>query len=93
MSVGPFSEKFNIVSNDHGHIKKCDFYVALFKTNFTDPHTLDAIYMVLETWFWFAKCTTVTVPYAKISSISIPSHQHQAIQAIAMVRLYENEPL
>ena len=47
--------------------------------------------MVLEIQFWSAKCTNVTVKYAKILSISIPSHQ--AMQAIAMVRLYENEPL
>ena len=48
-------------------------------------------YTVLEIQFWSVKCTTVTVRYVKISSISIPSHQ--AMQAIAMVRLYENKPL
>ena len=48
-------------------------------------------YTVLEIQFWSVKYTTVTVRYVKISSISIPSHQ--AMQAIAMVRLYENKPL
>ena len=37
------------------------------------------------------KCTTVTVGYAKISNVSIPSRQ--AMQVITMGRLYENEPL
>ena len=45
-------------------------------------------YTVLEIQFWSVKCTTVTVQYAKISSISIPFHQ-----TIAMARLYENKPL
>ena len=40
-------------------------------------------YTVLEIWFWSVKCTIVTVWYANISSISIPSHQ--AMQGIAMV--------
>ena len=35
--------------------------------------------------------TLVTIRYAKISSISIPSYQ--VMQAIAMFRLYENKPL
>ena len=48
---------------------------------------------VLEIRFWFVKCTTATVHYVKISSISIPSYQHQAMQAIAMVRLHQNKPL
>ena len=48
---------------------------------------------VLEIRFWFVKCTTATVHYVKISSISIPFYQHQAMQAIAMVRLHENKPL
>ena len=68
------SEKFNMVSNDHGRKQKCDFCVSLFKTNFTDHHTPDTIHMVLETWFWSVKCTTVTLRCAKILSISIPSH-------------------
>ena len=41
--------------------------------------------------FWSVKCTTTTVRYAKISSISIPFGQ--AMQAIAMLRLYEKKPL
>ena len=74
MSVSPRSEKFNMVSNDHGRKQKCDFCVPLFKTNFTDHHKPDIIYMVLETWFRSVKCMTVTVRCTKISSISIPSH-------------------
>lgn len=27
MSVGPRAEQFNIVTNDYGHTKKCDFSV------------------------------------------------------------------
>ena len=50
-------------------------------------------YTVLETQVWSVKCTAVAVRYAKILSISIPSHQHQMMQAIAMARLYENKPL
>ena len=41
VSLGPSSEKFNIVSNDHGRTQKCDFCVG--KTNFTDRHTPDTI--------------------------------------------------
>ena len=41
--------------------------------------------------FWSVKCTTTTVRYAMISSISIPFGQ--AMQAIAMLRLYEKKPL
>ena len=47
--------------------------------------------MTLEIQFRSAKCTPVTLRYVKISSISIPSNQ--AMQAIAMVSLYENKPL
>ena len=39
MSGGPGSEKVNIVSNDHGLTQKCDFWVSVGKTNFTDLHT------------------------------------------------------
>ena len=39
VSFGPRSEKFNIVSNDHGRTQKCDFCVSVGKTNFTDRHT------------------------------------------------------
>ena len=46
-------------------------------------------YTVLEIQFWSVKCTTAG--YAKISSISIPSHQ--AMQVITMGRLDENKPL
>ena len=43
MSVGSRSEKFNIVSNDHGRTRKCYFCVSVCKTNFTDHHTPDTI--------------------------------------------------
>ena len=43
MSVDPRSEKFNIVSNDHGHTQKCDFCVLVGKTDFTDRDTPDTI--------------------------------------------------
>ena len=43
MSVGPLSEKFNIVSN-HGHMQKCNIYVSVCKTNFADHHTPDTIH-------------------------------------------------
>ena len=43
MSVGPCSESFNIVSNDHGRTQKCDFCVSVDKTNFADHHTPDTI--------------------------------------------------
>ena len=48
-------------------------------------------YTALEIQFRSAKCTPVTLRHVKISSISIPSNQ--AMQAIAMVSLYENKPL
>ena len=50
-------------------------------------------YMVLEIHFWSVKCclTTVTVGYAKILTISIPSYQ--AVQVVRMVGLDENKPL
>ena len=43
MSVGPCSEKFNMVSNDHGRIQKCNFCVSIGKTNFADRGTPDTI--------------------------------------------------
>ena len=103
MSVGPRSEKFNRVSNDHGCTQKCDFCVSVCKTNFTDHHTPDAIRcfsilttIVLENWFWSVKYTTVTVRYAKNFKhfYSFPSSAtYQVMQVIEMVRLYENKPL
>ena len=41
MSVGPRSEKFDIVSNGHGRKQKCSFFVSVGKTNFTDHDTLN----------------------------------------------------
>ena len=46
---------------------------------------------MLEIQFWSVKCTTATVRYAKVLSFAIPSHQ--AMQAVALVRLYENKAL
>ena len=43
MSVGRPTGKFNIVSNDHGRMQKCDFCVSVGKTNFTGHHTPDSI--------------------------------------------------
>ena len=43
MSVGPCSEKVNMVSNDHGRIQKCDFCVLIGKINFADRGTPDTI--------------------------------------------------
>ena len=80
MSVDPPSEKFNIVSNQHGLIKP-------ILQNLT--HLIQ--YTVLEIQFWSVNCTTVTVRYAKISSMSITSHQ--AMQDVAIFRIYENKPL
>ena len=39
VSVGPRSEKFDIVSNNHGRTRKCDFCIPVCNTNFTDHHT------------------------------------------------------
>ena len=35
-SVRPRSEKFNIVSKNHGRTQKCNFCVSVCKTDFTD---------------------------------------------------------
>ena len=43
MPVGLRSEKFNIVSNDHGRMQESDFCISVGKTNFTDHHTPDRI--------------------------------------------------
>ena len=40
-------------------------------------------YTVLEIWFWSVQHTTLTVRYAKISSISIPPHK--LMQAVVTV--------
>ena len=82
MSVGPCSEKFNIVSNDHERTQKCDFCVSVCKTNFTDHQTPDKIQpftivttIVLEIWFWSVKARLLLYDTQQISSISVPSHQ------------------
>ena len=62
---------------------------AIFAFQFVKPilQTITHLiqYMVLEIQFWSVKRTTVAVRYPKISSISIPCHQ--AMQAIAVIRL------
>ena len=68
---------------------------AIFPFQFVKPilQTITHLiqYTALEIQLWSVKCTPVTLRYVKISSISIPSNQ--AMQAIAMVSLYENKPL
>ena len=91
MSAGPRSEKFNIVSNDHGRTQKVRFLAIQFVKPILQAITHLIQYTVSEIQYLSVKCTAVTVRYAKVSSISIPSHQ--AMQVIAMVRLYESNPL
>ena len=43
MSVGPRSEKFDIVSNDPERMQKYDFCVSIGKTNFTGRDKPDTI--------------------------------------------------
>ena len=43
MSVGPRSEKFIVVSSDHGRTQNSDFCFSVGKTNFIDHHTPDTI--------------------------------------------------
>ena len=43
MPVGPHSEEFNIVSNDHWRTQKCDFCMSVCKNNFSDYRTPDTI--------------------------------------------------
>ena len=74
----PRSEKFNIISNDHGRVQKCNFCVLVCKTNFADHHTPDTINGFRDSVL-LCKMQTATVRYAKISSISIPCHK--AMQA------------
>ena len=79
------------------------FCVSVCKTNFTDYHTRDVIHcfsifttIVLENRFWSVKYTTVIAQYYTNFEhfYSFPSSaNYQVMQAIAMVRLYENKPL
>ena len=80
MSGGSHSEKFNIVSNDHGRTQKSDFCVSVGKTNFTNHHTADAISGFRDSVL-VCKMTTATVQRGKISSIFIPSHQAMQAQS------------
>ena len=65
VSVGPRSEKFNIVSNDHGRTQKSDLVFQLVKPIL---HTISHLIQqtVLGIQFWSVKCTAPTVRYAKI---------------------------
>ena len=95
MSVGPRSEKFDIVSNDHGSTQKCHFCVSVDKTNFTDHQKPDKINgfkdSVLVCKMHDCYCT-IRKHFEHFHSFSSGPH-HQAMQSIAMVRLYENKPL
>ena len=75
LSVGPRSETFNIVSNNHGRMQKFDFCVSVCKTNFYRPAWWSILYTVFEIHFQSVKCKAVW--HTKISSTSIPSHQHK----------------
>ena len=103
MPVDPRSEKFNIASNDHGHIHtNAIFCVSVSKINFTDHHTSDAINgfrdSVLVCEMHYCYCTYNTQEFRAFPFLLIrPSHQAMYAagkrQAIAIVRLCENEPL
>ena len=90
MSVGPSSEKFNIVSNDHGRTQKCDFCVSVCKTIFTDHHILDTIRGFRDSVLVckMKDCyITISTNFAYFNSF--PSSD----ASDCMVRLYENKPL
>ena len=95
LSVGPRSEQFNIVSNNHGRMQKCKFWVSIGKTNFTDhrtPYTINDVKdSVLVCKMHDCYCT-IRKHFEHFHSFSSGPH-HQAMQSIAMVRLYENKPL
>ena len=95
MSVEPRSEKFNIVSNDHGRKQKCDFCIPVRKTNFTDHRRPAGSWNTINS---FRDLVLVSKMHdcmiCKISEhygISIPSHQ--AMEAFTMNALEENKLL
>ena len=96
MSVGLRSEKFNIVSNDQERKQKCDFFVSVGKTNFTDHHTNDAISgfrdAVLVCKMHDCYCT-IDKNFEHLFPFLLIRPSRQATQAIAMFRLTENKPL
>ena len=73
MSVGPYSEKFNIVSNNHGRTQKCDFCVLVCKTNFTDHHTPDPIHGLRDSVSVCKMHDCYCTIRKNIESISIPN--------------------
>ena len=94
VSVGPPSEKFNMVNNDHWRTLKCNFCGSVGKTNFTEHDMPDAINgfrdSVLVCKLHDCYCTLRKNSFS--SSLLIKNYKRQAI---AMVRLYvyENKPL
>ena len=71
--VGPRTEKFNIVSNDHGQTQNALPVFSVRFGNSVQENILQTIthliqYTVLGIQFWSVKYTAVTVGYAKLSS-------------------------
>ena len=96
MSVGYRSEKFNVVSNDHGRTQECDFCVSVCKSNVTDHHTTDTINgfrnSVLACKMHDCYCT-IGKNFEHLFPFLLIRSSHQAMRAIAMVRLNEHKPL
>ena len=88
MSIGPRSKKFNLVSNDHGRTQKCDFWVLVGKSNFTDHHTPDTINDFRDS---VLVCKMQT--FRALFPFLLIRRSHQAMQAFAMAKLNENKPL
>ena len=96
MSVSPCSEKFNIVSNDHGLTQKCDFCVSVGKANFADHHTPNSIggFSDSVAVFKMHDCyCTIHKNFEHFHSFSSGLLTLITRQVIAMVRLNEkNKP-
>ena len=80
MSVGPHLEKFNIVNNDHGRTQKCDFCVAVVKTNFTDHGTPNTINGFRDSVLVCKMNDDDTQKFRALSFLLMRS-SHQAMQA------------
>ena len=92
MSVGPLSKKFNIVSNNHGRTQRCDFYASIGKINFTDHHTPYAINDFKDPVVVCKMHDCYRTIRKNLEHFHSFSSCHQAMQAIAMVRLiYEKK--
>ena len=70
-------------------VHKSVTFAFQFVKKILQTSTLLIKYRASESQFWSIKYTTAG--YAKISSVSMPSHQ--LMQVITMRRLDENEPL